>query len=159
MVHMPGVPTGVHLTPGLFSSRSVRDIALIFAAAAGWNGTGSSFSGIVRARRSTRWPCRSGPENQTPDRSTCPSDMRGAGPPGGSGTGFTLPRASTNGFFPGPRPRPTTRGSPPASLRCALSWLSPDLGAEDSFDVLAHALYGAIGQRDEGRVFSGYFSR
>src|SRR6266850_4085278 len=98
MVHIPGVPTGVQATPGLPSSRSVRLMPLIFAAAAGWNGTGSSLRGSSGTTlHAFAFPV--GPENQTPDRSTWPSDMRGAGPPGGSGTGFTLPLASLNGFF------------------------------------------------------------
>src|SRR5207244_1297447 len=96
-VNMPGVPTGVQFTFALPSSRSTLVKLLYFASAHGWNGIGSS---LTRCSGTTlhalAFPV--GPGNQTPDRSTWPSDIFGGGPPGGSGTGTTLPRACTNGF-------------------------------------------------------------
>src|ERR1041384_3524377 len=91
---MPGVPTGVQLTFALLSSRSTRVIASRFACAHGWYGIGSCL---------TRWSGSTlqalafpvGPGNQKPDQSTCPADIFGVAPPGGSGTDLTLPRACT----------------------------------------------------------------
>ena len=125
-------------------------MALNFASAHGWNGIGSS----LHARSGTTLHALAfpvGPGNQTPERSTWPSDIRGGGPPGGSGTGLTLPRASTNGFSPGRRLRPAARRPPRASRRSTSSWLSPDLGAEDAFDVLPDSLDRAVGELDERR--------
>src|SRR5262245_42087432 len=94
---MPGVPTGEQVTLALPNSRSTRVKLLYFASAHGWNGIGSSFA---RCSGTTlhAFALPVGPGNHTPERSTWPSDIFGGGPPGGSGTGTTLPRACTNGF-------------------------------------------------------------
>src|ERR1700758_2781877 len=62
-------------------------MALIFAAAHGWNEGGSSGvalgSNCLRSAGLSVWPPAM-PPNQTPERSGWPSAVRGAGPPSGT---------------------------------------------------------------------------
>src|SRR5205823_4371690 len=90
---MAGTPRGMQFTDDFDSSSSVGVIALIFAAAHGWNSgrsSGVAFgSNVGIGAGSTPYrpltPCAAPLGNQWPDRSGCPSESRGAGPPGGSG--------------------------------------------------------------------------
>ena len=122
-----------------------------FSRAHAWKGTGSS---LIGASGSTLQALARpvGPGNQTPEKSILPSVSRGGGPPGGSGTGLTLPRASTNGLSCAATATVSSAAAPTAR-QMDLVTLSPDLGAEDPFDILAEALDGAVGELDErGRV-------
>src|SRR5258705_8494528 len=88
---MAGTPRGMQFTDDFDNSSSVGVIALIFAAAHGWN-TGRSSgvalgsnvriaAGSTPKRPETPWPAPFG--NQWPVKSGWPSASRGVGPPGG----------------------------------------------------------------------------
>src|SRR6266850_767702 len=89
--HIAGTPRGMQFTDDLDSSSSVGVMALIFAKAQGWKEGGSSgvtlgsncrrASGSTPKRPLTPWPAPFG--SQSPEKSGCPSAIRGAGPPGG----------------------------------------------------------------------------
>src|SRR5258705_9126984 len=88
---MAGTPRGMQFTDDFDSSSSVGVMALIFAAAHGWNSgrsSGAAFGSNVRSaagstpkRPLTPWPAPLG--NQCPVKSGWPSANRGAAPPGG----------------------------------------------------------------------------
>src|ERR1700674_420826 len=89
-MNIPGTPRGRQFTDARPNSKSVVVIALIFAAAAGWKGGGSSgvtlaSNCLLSAGLKLKPPAL--PGNQTPERSGCPSAVRGAGPPFGAGCG------------------------------------------------------------------------
>src|SRR5579864_7449351 len=76
-------------------------IALIFAAAQGWNGGGSSGVALAsncffKAVLNVKPPAV--PGNQTPERSGWPSAARGAGPPLGMGWGFDFAAPGSEAF-------------------------------------------------------------
>src|SRR5262245_53376556 len=89
---MAGTPRGIQFTDDFESSSSVGVIALIFASAHGWNNgfsSGVTFGsnvGIAAGSTPKRplTPCPAPFGNQWPERSGCPSDNRGGGPPGSS---------------------------------------------------------------------------
>src|SRR5947199_10380981 len=88
---MAGRPRGMQFTDDFDNSSSVGVMALIFASAQGWKEGGSSgvtlgsnclrASGSTPKRPLTPWPALFG--SQSPEKSGCPSAIRGAGPPGG----------------------------------------------------------------------------
>src|SRR5262249_44841766 len=88
---MAGTPRGRQFTEDFESSSSVGVMPLIFARAHGWKEGGSSgvalgsncrrAAGSTPHRPLTPWPALFGSHN--PDKSGCPSDNRGVGPPGG----------------------------------------------------------------------------
>src|SRR5882672_9632222 len=76
-------------------------MALIFAAAQGWNGGGSSgvaFASncLLKAVLKVKPPAV--PGNQTPERSGWPSALRGAGPPLGTDWGFDFAAPGSEAF-------------------------------------------------------------
>src|SRR6266850_5706456 len=89
--HIAGTPRGMQFTDDFDNSSSVDVMALIFASAQGWKEGGSSgvtlgsnclrASGSTPKRPLTPWPALFG--SQSPEKSGCPSAIRGAGPPGG----------------------------------------------------------------------------
>src|SRR4051812_23695043 len=100
-----------------------------------------------------RSPCPSGPRTRRRTGLRGRRTSAEADHPAGAAPASRCPepRRTACPASAGPRPRSTARRPPPASLQCALSSLSPDLGAEDALDVLTDALNGAVGQLDERR--------
>src|SRR5438270_10243108 len=93
MMNIPGTPRGRQFTDARPNSKSVPLMAFTLAAAHGWNGGGSSgvalgSNCLLPAASNVNPPVV--PGNQTPDKSGCPSEVRGAGPPLGKGTALIL---------------------------------------------------------------------
>src|SRR4029077_11879605 len=97
-MNIPGTPRGRQFTDARPNSKSVVVIALIFAAAQGWKGGGSSgvtleSTCLLNAVLKAKPPAV--PGNHTPERSGCPSAARGAGPPLGIGWAFDFAAPSS----------------------------------------------------------------
>src|ERR1700722_13941549 len=100
-------------------------MALIFAAAQGWKGGGSSgvalaSNCLLRVVLNVKPPAV--PGNQTPERSTWPSAVRGAGPPFGTDWGFDFEAPGSEAFPPCPSWAVVGRSATDKRHRIAPAW-------------------------------------